>query len=141
MLENAVTEGATVTPVYIMVFAYHIAKEGAAGMGTAAENAATNTHTQLQSIFPSLTSAQIWNMEGMTMLPGIDNLRKKTEVTYEPDATTMLTFAQSNNMNVLFTWAIQRDNGGCPGAVDSNTCSGITQNAWDFSHILELFTG
>jgi hypothetical protein len=25
--------------------------------------------------------------------------------------------------------------------VDSNTCSGITQNAWDFSHILEPFTG
>jgi hypothetical protein len=36
-------------------------------------------------------------------------------------------------------WAIQRDNGGCPGTADSNTCSGITQNTWDFSHILEPF--
>jgi len=25
--------------------------------------------------------------------------------------------------------------------VDSNTCSGITQNDWDFSHILQPFTG
>ena len=49
------------------------------------------------------------------MLPGIDDLRKKTEVTYEPDATTMLGFAQANNMNFLSIWAIQRDNGGCPG--------------------------
>jgi len=141
VLQDAVTEGATVTSVNIMVFDYYIAKEGVVEMGTAAENAATNTHAQLQSIFPSLTSAQIWNMEGMTLLPGIDDLRKKTEVTYEPDATTMLDFAESNNMNFLSIWAIQRDNGGCPGTVDSNTCSGITQNPWDFSNILEPFTG
>ena len=140
VLQNAVTEGATVTSVNIMVFDYYIAKEGVVEMGTAAENAATNTHSQLQTIFPSLTPAQIWNMEGMTMLPGIDDLRKKTEVTYEPDATTMLNFAQTNNMNFLSIWAIQRDNGGCPGTVDSNTCSGITQNTWDFSHLLEPFT-
>jgi hypothetical protein len=36
-------------------------------------NAANNAHTQLTSIFPNLTSAQIWNMEAMTMLPGIDD--------------------------------------------------------------------
>ena len=141
VLQSAVTNGATVTSVNIMVFDYYIAKEGVVEMGTAAENAATNTHTQLESIFPGLTSAQLWNMEGMTLLPGIDDLRKKTEVTSEADATTMLGFAQANNMNFLSAWAIQRDNGGCPGTVDSNTCSGITQNTWDFSHILEPFTG
>ena len=140
VLQSAAANGATVTSVNIMVFDYYIAKEGVVQMGTAAENAATNTHTQLESIFPGLTSAQLWNMEAMTMLPGIDDLRKKTEVTYEPDATTMLNFAQANNMNLLSIWAIQRDNGGCPGTVDSNTCSGITQNTWDFSHILEPFT-
>ena len=53
----------------------------------------------------------------------------------------MLNFAQANNMNFLSIWAIQRDNGGCPGTPDSNTCSGITQNTWDFSHILTPFTG
>jgi hypothetical protein len=140
VLQNAVADGAVVTSVNIMVFDYYIAKEGVVEMGTAAENAATSTHTQLQSIFPSLTSPQIWHMEGMTLLPGIDDLRKKTEVTYEPDATTMLDFARSNNMNFLSIWAIQRDNGGCPGTVDSNTCSGIAQGTWDFSHILEPFT-
>ncbi|HLX49698.1 MAG TPA: chitinase [Streptosporangiaceae bacterium] len=141
VLQNAVTEGATVSSVNIMVFDYYIAQEGVVEMGQAAVNAATNTHTQLQSIFPALSSAQIWNMEAMTMLPGIDDLKKKTEVTYEPDASTMLSFAQSNSMNFLSIWAIQRDNGGCPGTADSNTCSGITQNTWDFSHILEPFTG
>jgi hypothetical protein len=141
VLQNAVANGVTVNSVNIMVFDYFIAKEGVVEMGQAAENAANNTHTQLISIFPSLTSAQIWNMEGMTMLPGIDDLKKKTEVTSLPDATTMLNFAQANGMNFLSIWAIQRDNGGCPGTPDSNTCSGIAQNTWDFSHILEPFTG
>jgi hypothetical protein len=141
VLANAVADGATVTSVNIMVFDYYIAGEGVVNMGQAAINAATNTHAQLTSIFTNLTSAQIWNMEAMTMLPGIDDYPKKTEVTYLADAQTMLSFAQANNMNFLSIWAIQRDNGGCPGSTDSNTCSGITQNTWDFSHALEPFTG
>jgi hypothetical protein len=141
VLQSAVANGAAVTSVNIMVFDYYIAKEGVVEMGQAAVNAATNTNTQLQSIYPSVTSAQLYNMEAMTLLPGIDDLRKKTEVTYLPDATTMLQFAQAHNLNLLSMWAIQRDNGGCPGTVDNNTCSGITQNTWDFSHLLEPFTG
>jgi hypothetical protein len=141
VLQSAVANGARVTSVNIMVFDYYIAGEGAVNMGQAAINAATNTHTQLASIYPSMTSAQIWNMEAMTMLPGIDDYPKKTEVTYLPDAQTMLNFAESEGMNFLSIWAIQRDNGGCPGTRDSNTCSGIVQNTWDFSHLLEPFTG
>ena len=140
VLQSAVANGATVTSVDIMVFDYYIAGEGVVKMGQAAVNAATNTHAQLMNIFTTLTSAQIWNMEAMTMLPGIDDYPKKTEVTHLPDAQTMLNFAQQENMNFLSIWAIQRDNGGCPGTRDSNTCSGIAQNNWDFSHLLEPFT-
>jgi hypothetical protein len=140
VLQNAVTNGATVSSVNIMVFDYYIAGEGTVNMGQAAINAATNTHVQLADIYPNLTSAQIWNTEAMTMLPGIDDYPKKTEVTSPNDAQTMLNFAQANGMNLVSIWAIQRDNGGCPGTRDSNTCSGITQNTWDFSHLLEPFT-
>jgi hypothetical protein len=141
VLRSAAANGATVTSVNLMVFDYYIAGEGTVNMGQAAINAATNAHAQIAAIFPSLTSAQVWNMEAMTLLPGIDDYPKKTEVTYLADAQTMLGFAQANNMNLLSTWAIQRDNGGCPGTRDSNTCSGITQNTWDFSHLLESYTG
>jgi len=141
VLQNAVSNGATVNSVNIMVFDYYIAGEGTVNMGQAAINAATNTHAQLAAIYPGLTSAQIWNSEAMTLLPGIDDYPKKTEVTHLADAQTMLTFAQANGMNLLSIWAIQRDNGGCPGTRDSNTCSGIAQNTWDFSHLLEPFTG
>jgi hypothetical protein len=141
VLSSAVANNATVTSVNIMVFDYYIAGEGVVNMGQAAINAATNTHTQLTSIFTNLSSAQIWNMEAMTLLPGIDDYPKKTEVTSLADTQTMLNFARQQNMNFLSVWAIQRDNGGCPGSTDSNTCSGIAQNTWDFSHLLEPFTG
>jgi Glycosyl hydrolases family 18 len=141
VLQSAAANGATVTSVNLMVFDYYIAGEGTVNMGQAAINAATNTHAQLASIYPSLSSAQLWNMEAMTLLPGIDDYPKKTEVTYLADAQTMLNFAQANDMNLVSIWAIQRDNGGCPGTRDSNTCSGITQNTWDFSHSLESFDG
>jgi hypothetical protein len=141
VLQNAVANGATVNSVNIMVFDYYQRRAGTVNMGQAATDAATNTHAQLSSIYPSLTSDQIWRMEGMTMLPGIDDFPKKTEITSLADAQTMLTLAQTHNMNFLSIWAIQRDNGGCPGTTDSNTCSGVQQNAWDYSHVLEPFTG
>jgi hypothetical protein len=106
-------------------------------MAQDAVDAATNTFGQLQTIFGSGVT---YAMEGMTMLPGIDDFPKKTEVTSLSDAQKMLDFAQQQGMNFLSIWAIQRDNGGCPGTTDSNTCSGITQNTWDFSHLLEPFT-
>jgi len=138
VLQNAVANGATVTSVNIMVFDYYQRKAGTVDMGKAAVDAATNTHGQLQTIFGN---GATWAMEGMTLLPGIDDFPKKTEVTsLRPDAQKMLTFAQQQGMNFLSIWAIQRDNGGCPGTTDSNTCSGITQNTWDFSHLLEPFT-
>ena len=43
-------------------------------------------------------------------------------------------------VGLLSIWAIERDNGGCPGTIDSDYCSGIKQPAWAFSHLLEPFT-
>jgi hypothetical protein len=138
VLQNAVANGARVDSVNIMVFDYYQRKAGTQDMGQDAVDAATNTFGQLQTIFGSGVT---YGMEGMTLLPGIDDFPKKTEVTSLSDAQEMLDFAQQQGMNFLSIWAIQRDNGGCPGTTDSNTCSGITQNTWDFSHLLEPFTG
>ena len=44
-------------------------------------------------------------------------------------------------MSALSMWAIQRDNGGCPGTTGGNACSGIVQDEWDFTHALAPFTG
>ena len=138
ILKNAIANQTRVDVVNIMTFDYY--DKVTTDMGAAAISAAQGLHGQLASLYPSKTSAQLWAMEGNTILPGIDDYPKKTEVTYLADAQRLLSFAQANGINTLSMWAIQRDNGGCPGVTDSNSCSGIVQNTWDFSHLLEPFT-
>jgi hypothetical protein len=138
ILQNAIANGARVDVVNIMTFDYY--DRVTTDMGAAAISAAQGLFGQLQSLYPSKTAAQLWAMEGNTILPGIDDYPRKTEVTYLSDAQRLFDFARSVGINTLSIWAIQRDNGGCPGQTDSNSCSGIVQNTWDFSHLLEPYT-
>ena len=108
-------------------------------MGAAAIQAARNLHTQLHRLYPRKTSQELWAMEGNTILPGIDDYPRKTEVTYGSDARRLLQFARRVGLSSLSIWAIQRDNGGCPGRIDANNCSGIRQADWAFSRMLERF--
>ena len=77
----------------------------------------------------------------VAIMPGLDDYPRRTEVTYPADAQRLLDFARANGIGLLSMWAIQRDNGGCPGNTGSNSCSGIVQNTWDFTHLLAPFTG
>ncbi|HZQ48859.1 MAG TPA: glycosyl hydrolase family 18 protein [Candidatus Dormibacteraeota bacterium] len=138
VLQNAVANGTRFDVANIMTFDYY---DGVTtDMGGAAIAAAQGLFSDLQTLYPSKTSAQLWAMEGNTIMNGIDDYPKKTEVTYPADAQRLLTFAQSVGIGSLSMWAIQRDNGGCPGARGKNNCSGIAQGTWDFSHILETYS-
>jgi Glycosyl hydrolases family 18 len=139
ILQNAVANGARVDVVNIMTFDYY--DKVTTDMGAAAISAAKGLFAQLRGLYPAKTNAQLWAMEGNTILPGIDDYPRKTEITYVADAQKLLDFAKLHGIGTLSAWAIQRDNGGCPGSTDSNNCSGIVQNTWDFSHLLEPFTG
>jgi hypothetical protein len=44
--------------------------------------------------------------------------------------------ARAHRLPLVTIWAIQRDNGGCPGHVDSDTCSGLRQPPFEFSALL-----
>ena len=141
VLRSAVAAGVQVYSVNIMVFDYYLAtKEAKQNMATDAAEAARSTERELARLFPDASADRLWAMIGMTMLPGIDDYTPAREVTHLRDAERMLAFARSHGMNFLSIWAIQRDNGRCLGAFDSNTCSGIKQKAWAFSHLLEPFT-
>jgi hypothetical protein len=141
VLRSAIAAGVRVYSVNIMVFDYYLsAHEPTLNMGAEAVSAAKSTHRELASLYPHASAVRLWAMIGMTMLPGIDDYTPAREVTHLRDAERMLQFARSHRMNFLSIWAIERDNGGCPGAFDSNTCSGIKQKTWAFSHLLETFT-
>jgi hypothetical protein len=141
VLQSAIAAGVHVTSVNIMVFDYYLSNnEPKLNMGAEAVEAARSTYKELASLFPHTPSAWLWHMIGMTMLPGIDDYTPAREVTYLGNAERLLHFASAHRMNFLSIWAVERDNGGCPGAFDSNTCSGIKQKAWAYSHLLEPFT-
>jgi hypothetical protein len=141
ILRNAVKNHTTVNSINLMVFDYYLGKEKhPLNMGADAVKAANAVHRQLAHVYPSAGSASLWRRLGFTLLPGIDDYPGKTEITSPADARGIMKFARSKGMDFLSIWALQRDNGGCPGAIDSNTCSGIKQSPWTFSHLLEPFT-
>jgi hypothetical protein len=62
-------------------------------------------------------------------------------VTYLSNTRKVAGFARAHRLPLVSIWAIQRDNSGCPGTIDSNSCSGIRQPRWAFSHLLESDAG
>jgi len=141
ILRNAIKNGATVNSINLMVFDYYLGTEKKPlNMGALAIQSASTVHHQLLGIYPHLTGRQLWHLLGFTMLPGLDDYPRKTEVTHLADARVMLNFAKARGMDFLSIWALQRDNGRCPGVIDGNYCSGIEQPQWAFSHLLESFT-
>lgn len=142
ILRNAVKNHTRVDSINLMVFDYYLGKEKhPLNMSADAVKAANAVHGQLTHVYPSLSSAGLWRRLGFTMLPGIDDYPGKTEITSPADAKAIINFARSKGMDFLSIWALQRDNGGCPGSIDSNTCSGIKQSTWEFSHLLEPYSG
>jgi hypothetical protein len=132
ILQNAIANGTRVDVVDIMAFDYY--DRVTTDMGTAAINAANGTAAQLRDLG---LNAKL----GITLMPGLDDYPKKTEKTTLAHAQQVLDYARANGLDTLSIWAIQRDNGGCPGNTGSNSCSGIVQNTWDFTHLLQPFTG
>ena len=139
VLQNAVANGVRIDFVEPMVFDYY--DRVTTDMGAAAISALNGLHDQLHTLLPSKTDPQLWAIEGATIMNGIDDYPKKTEVTTLAHAQTLRDFAVSHGMSALSMWAIQRDNGNCPGVGGANDCSGIAQSQWALSAILKTFTG
>jgi hypothetical protein len=140
VLQDAVAEGARVDVVNVMAFDYHAPGEGTVNMGVATESALRGVHEQLKQLHPTTSSANIWRMQGVTLLPGIDSAPDRAELTDLVDAANVLRFAQANHVDLIAIWAVQRDNGSCPGTADNNSCSGLSQRTWAFSQVLNSFT-
>jgi hypothetical protein len=139
VLQNAVANGVRIDLVNPMVFDYY--DRVTTEMGGAAVAASRGLHAQLVTLLPGRTNAQLWALQGATMMNGVDDYPGRTEVTDLGDAQQLLDFARLKGMSELSIWAIQRDNGSCPGGRAANDCSGIVQDEWAFTHLLQPFTG
>ena len=137
VLENAIADHARISVVNLLTFDYYIGTEQ--DMVADTETAAAGTYTELQSLYPSDSPAEIWHMIGITEMPGIDDFGPD-ETFSTADAVTILRWAEHQGLGLVSFWALQRDNGGCPGTQGAGTCSGVSQPAWYFSHVFEHFT-
>src|SRR5690349_5611012 len=137
VLRNAVSNNARVDIVNQMTFDYYDNQPHQ--MANDTKTASNGLHSQLQQLYPSKTSAQLWSMIGVTEMIGVDDFGPAETFTLA-DANAVYSWAVQQGIAELSFWALQRDNGGCPGGAAADTCSGISQNTWDFSHIFAPFT-
>jgi|KBSMisStaDraftv2_1062788.scaffolds.fasta_scaffold110840_2 chitinase len=135
VIRSAVEHQAKITVVNAMAFDY-FTTNATVHMGAAAISALNAMHRQLAKLYPGRNSRQIWHMEGVTLMIGLDDNPHKNEVTHPADARQVAAFAKAHKLPLVSIWAIQRDNGRCPGHKGNNSCSGIRQPIWQFSHIL-----
>ncbi|WP_229840522.1 chitinase [Streptomyces brasiliensis] len=137
LLRNAVDNGTRVDVVNIMTFDYW---DGAThDMAADTVSAATGLHGQLAALYPKKSAAKLWSMIGVTEMPGIDDYGPEETFTTQ-DAVAVVKWAEARRINTLSFWALQRDNGGCVGTAGANSCSGIAQDTWYFSHTFARFT-
>ena len=136
VLQNAVADGAKISTVNLLTFDYYIGT--LQDMVADTESAADGLFSQLQSLYPTATARQLWHMIGVTEMPGIDDYGPD-ETFATADAVAILHWAQQQGIGLISFWALQRDNGGCPGTKGAGTCSGVSQPTWYFSHVFEHF--
>jgi len=101
-------------------------------MGLDATLAAQAVHSQIQQ-------AGLSSSVGITPMIGQNDTGG--EIFHLADVNTVLMFANSNSyVTRLAFWSLARDNGGCPGQkTASATCSGVSQNTFQFSQSFEPF--
>ncbi|WP_405564598.1 glycosyl hydrolase family 18 protein [Streptomyces sp. NBC_01180] len=137
VLKNAVSNGARIDVTNIMTFDYY--DNATHDMANDTQTAAQGLHDQLAKLYPSKTDAQLWGSMGVIEMPGIDDFGAAETFT-TANATAVYNWAVDKGINTLSIWALQRDNGGCPGQGGSDSCSGIDQSTWQFAHTFEPFT-
>jgi Glycosyl hydrolases family 18 len=137
ILQNAVADGAVISTVNLETFDYYIGTQQ--NMLTDTFQAATALVGQLQTLYPNDSASQLWHMVGITEMPGIDDFGPDETFT-QADAVALAVWARIKGVGMLSFWALQRDNGGCPGTKGAGTCSGVTQPTWYFSHVFELYS-
>lgn len=137
LLRNANSHGVNYSIVNLMTMDYGSPDSQ---MGQEAINAANGLFSELQSLFPSKSSSQLWAMVGITPMIGQND--SQGEIFSLQNAQQVLSFAQQNHIGELAMWEISRDNGSCAGSTTaSDSCSGVSQSAFAFSNIFQQFTG
>jgi hypothetical protein len=136
LLRNARKHGAEIRVVNAMTFDFYdnVPHEMARDSIAAAEAVVA----QLRAVYPGQSDALLWSRMGVTEMVGIDDFGPAETLT-TADAEVVAAWAAQKGIASLSFWALQRDNGGCAGQAGQDSCSGVAQAKWQFSHTFEMF--
>jgi hypothetical protein len=137
VLQNAVAEHAKIAIVNLEAFDYYFGTQQ--DMLGDAEEAATGLESQLATLYPDLPARALWQKIGITEMPGIDDFGPD-ETFSTSQAPALEQWAAAHGLGEISIWALQRDNGNCPGTKGAGACSGVTQPTWYFNHVFEPFS-
>ena len=137
VLRNAVSNNARIDIVNMMTFDYY--DNASHNMATDTQTSANGLVNQLKALYPGKTTAQLWAMVGIIEMIGVDDFGPAETLTLA-NAQTVTNWAKTQGIAALSFWALQRDNGGCPGGAAADNCSGVAQTTWQFSKIMQSFT-
>ena len=138
VLQSAMKYGVQLAGVNIMTMDYgdSAAPNPQGQMGEYAIQAADSLFGQLQTLYgSSKTSAQLWEMVGITPMIGLND--DTSEIFDEAAAAQVTAFAQQHGIGRISMWSLNRDTQGTTQTYVDDTSSSITQNAFDFSKIFE----
>ncbi len=143
VLDTAMAYGARIDLVNIMAMDYgnYAAPNPAGQMGTYAIDSANATQAQLATLYPGLTTAQLWTMIGVTPMIGVND--QSDEIFTVSNAQQLVTFANSVHLGRLSMWSATRDTE-CSGGTSTYaepTCSSIIQQPYAFSSAFNVYTG
>jgi cellulose binding protein with CBM2 domain/fibronectin type III domain protein len=135
-LQQAAADGTKINVVNVMAMDYYGGFDtGGANMGAYAVEAAQDTLSLLQSIFPGDTYANV----GVTPMIGQND--DPAEVFSEANAQALVSFAQQNHLGRLAFWSVDRDQPCSGSASGLPSCSEISQQPLDFTRIFDQYTG
>jgi Cellulose binding domain len=132
VVRSAISAGVNLDMVNIMAMDYY----RAGSYGDFAVQAAQSTFTQLRSLYPSATDAQLWRRLGVTPMLGQND---DSHIFDQAAARQLVAFAAGKHLGMLAFWETTRDANACTGA--TYKCTNISQQPYEFSKIFAGYTG
>jgi hypothetical protein len=150
ILRNAVDNHARIDVVNIMTFDYY--DNATHEMARDTVTAANALVRYLQTLCPTCSQDRLWRAVGVTEMIGYDDYGSggetgPPEIFTLSDAKAVTAWAAHKHIAELSFWALNRDKTADPdptadctlGTAGGDTCSGIAQKPWNFTHIMAAF--
>jgi len=130
LLQNAKADNANIAAVDVMAMDYGSSFPG--DMATLAEDAATATMQQVQSVWTNLSTAQAYAKIAVTPMIGVND--DSAEIFTLADAGSLAAWAKTEGLAWLSMWSATRDSECSGGALTyaSATCSSVVESAGGF---------